>query len=1020
MRGKNVILHLVSVLLAGLALSACISERLEPLRPAYGGDPVLNVAPRLLSQEESVISGRTKAKDDDDPSIVAGDLVNAREALRENIIASLDVFVKESDAPAAAPWFKEYHLKAGDSGVVLDPANSESLLNEAEHLLSSRWTEDGYELGTSYDIYVTANNDSTHVSAGSKPGSLSELNAMTTYSYDIFRYYLDQDVAGRQSHTRQPKLFVMDGSLLGWTVDPDSPKQVFHTTLRRAAAKIIVNISYSDVPAIDMVSEDGQTIIATEMVDGVETDVEYTGAAVEGKTPKKGTLREYLDFVGRVPGHPAWKYVNFGFRTSDVAGGDFSLSGSELDNHGDGIDGQQSLQTYGSNFQTVKLDDESVPNLDSHYRILTYSYPLDWSSNRDKAPYILYSIAFTKPQTDAAGNVIYEDDGVTPKQNMRILYYRIPVCNESVVSSLDRNNIYIVNAEIASLGSSNETLELPDEQLRIEYHVIPWTETEMSQEATVVKAQDIKYLTVSPIEYTLKGDDTQAIDLLWYASVSPEDGRFVDLDHTSATVTSIDIFYTNYQGNEIHFSGSASTTETRGTITKSPANPDGNADIVYTCTAPNNTYAKGENVIITVKKDGIIRVESEALKSRAVKTIKFRVKLNTTGLYDDVTIRHFPLDNIQSIEGSWSSRWDEQPVGLITKREYSFNPAADGWTSWDGYEDDIKCTQAQYNRAEPQHRNVIIAEEPTGTPSDYDRAGTRETIQRSVWTSAVPQNSRQGANSEANAYKSGDYWYWGTGSQDSNSYSDDYDWSETRLIFFTTYYRYTTLYRRIYYKNVTTYTARRYYRDVQGYAEPSTGNWVDWDNRTGTTSSQGIFTAKVFVGGYCRSIYENATGYNANSGSNLTNNHMYVIQITSTSATYVLGVPTLDGNYQSQDHVVSPTFMMASQLGAVTTTGSATTAATHCGTYMEVGTDGTRYVGWRLPTAEEINVIIAYQNGEFTRNTTMVEVLGGKYYWTLNGTAALVSTGSEGTATNAYVRCVRDLSTAEIKRLNGE
>ncbi|MBR1510037.1 MAG: hypothetical protein IJ623_05260 [Bacteroidales bacterium] len=145
---------------------------------------------------------------------------------------------------------------------------------------------------------------------------------------------------------------------------------------------------------------------------------------------------------------------------------------------------------------------------------------------------------------------------------------------------------------------------------------------------------------------------------------------------------------------------------------------------------------------------------------------------------------------------------------------------------------------------------------------------------------------------------------------------------------------------------------------------------------------------------------------------------MYVLQVTSTSDKYVLGRPILDGNYQSQDKVVSPAFMIASQLGAVTTTDSGTTAATHCGTYMEVGTDGTRYVGWRLPTKQEIEVIIGYQNGDYTSGVTMVEVLGGQYYWSLDGTTAYVSTGSEGSATNAYVRCVRDLTLAEVNTLN--
>ena len=144
---------------------------------------------------------------------------------------------------------------------------------------------------------------------------------------------------------------------------------------------------------------------------------------------------------------------------------------------------------------------------------------------------------------------------------------------------------------------------------------------------------------------------------------------------------------------------------------------------------------------------------------------------------------------------------------------------------------------------------------------------------------------------------------------------------------------------------------------------------------------------------------------------------MYVIQLTSTSDEYAIGKPVLDGNYQSQDNVCSPAFMIASQLGAVS--GGAYTAATaaeHCGTYMEVGDDGTRYVNWRLPTKAEIETIIKYQTeGVASYGVTMVRVLAGRYYWALDGNS--YQAYASGT-NNTFTRCVRDLTMEEVNKLN--
>lgn len=152
---------------------------------------------------------------------------------------------------------------------------------------------------------------------------------------------------------------------------------------------------------------------------------------------------------------------------------------------------------------------------------------------------------------------------------------------------------------------------------------------------------------------------------------------------------------------------------------------------------------------------------------------------------------------------------------------------------------------------------------------------------------------------------------------------------------------------------------------------------------------------------------------------------MYVIQISSTSEGYIMGRPIL-GNPNanlSQDDVVSPAFMIASQLGATSTTSDNQVAATHCSRYMEVAADGTRYTGWRLPTPDEIGVITRYQQGSIngvtitnTAYQAMTPVLTGRYYWSLTGNSVETSDQYSG---GTYLRCVRDLSAAEVDAING-
>lgn len=209
-----------------------------------------------------------------------------------------------------------------------------------------------------------------------------------------------------------------------------------------------------------------------------------------------------------------------------------------------------------------------------------------------------------------------------------------------------------------------------------------------------------------------------------------------------------------------------------------------------------------------------------------------------------------------------------------------------------------------------------------------------------------------------------------------------------------------------------------YAQSISGwYSSRSTPGWVTPDNRDYWYNYQSYgYYAKEYKDG---TIYYLGGYYDGGQVSGLSNNEMYVIQITSTNDDkYVIAHPNIDYRYEnsssygSKDHVVSPAFMIASQLGAVQSNGfDEKTAITHCKTYREVALDKTVYDGWRLPTNEEVQVIVDYQGKP---NSPIDKVLTGSHYRTLS--QDVVATNQSG-GTGKYVRCVRDLSAEEIEKL---
>lgn len=148
--------------------------------------------------------------------------------------------------------------------------------------------------------------------------------------------------------------------------------------------------------------------------------------------------------------------------------------------------------------------------------------------------------------------------------------------------------------------------------------------------------------------------------------------------------------------------------------------------------------------------------------------------------------------------------------------------------------------------------------------------------------------------------------------------------------------------------------------------------------------------------------------------SHYLNPRMYQVTITTTSEDYKLGRPQLDrdgftDSSAENNGMVSPSFMIASGLGATQAMTNANAAKTHCGFYAETYKDENgnvvRLEDWRLPTTAEIAIIAKFQKN----SVAMDVVLTGNKYWSASGNA--VETGVAGDTGDPKVRCVRDVYT---------
>ncbi len=1003
----NILCHLALLAIAGSVLSACVDdeEMLSPLPSLWTQG--LTVQPYI---EGSKMATRAYNYYDDDTynNYPIGDDVPADDELKENDLGTmLDVFIA---GQGNDPFWMQYHLVQGQETTNGVAGVQASVLNETADLLAKNWTDvedpNGHKLvsGQKYDVYVAVNNTATNATIASKEALL----ALTYNNGAVYKLYGSTTTGAYDASRRM----LMDGHI-EWTCQ-NLPLQKIEVPLKRAEAKVVITIDFS--PAfMAQLREDT----------GLETPIGIPTASAP--------------FTGA----PAWKYVNWCMDTKVFADGNditptlntdegresmtensllnnlpyYYYNGKEMQENGtlstdtntevyftdydDDTDefGRKYIDLYPvadelSDGHSVERTANNVPRA----RLITYTYTTSWDHHADeRAPYVLVSYPFYRKK-EGVTTVSSSSDLITTFN-----YYRIPVCDEQANTELKRNYIYKVNAIISGAGSTSFTEN--EANVKLHYEVLPWTHD--ADEDVKVKGESFHYFYVTPTTYNLRGDNTQSVNLNYYAAK----GDVVKFKN-------LQVYYYNSGGNKVTIYNSTDTENTNGLTTKSLTN--------------NNA---GRNYSVTINNDGTITVSSEALANRAVKYISFTAYMtyvdeegHTQTMTEDIVIKHFPLDNIQNVEGWYSTKTRTNTMtayeivysqtspgagwtrGVQENRDQRNKPDGEGWFSND-YEGSILdydyTTGSGWNRRYWKYRwsRIPWYRETTQTFSfvDWQETPTGYVIAKDdCMQTKVYQNGRIYfiIDNDITDYISSDPVNGIDKLTREQNYYTPYDIDG---------YWYYHQYQRIK-RNSTNYG--NYPNPYSNRWTLNTAGWDYYGNYYTNTSYYEEGALEYF--GYLDSKGTKLSGY--------TNNHMYIIQISSTSDSYILGRPIIDGTtHLSNDHVVSPAFMIASQLGAMSTVGgmNAAKAAQHCSDYVEVATDGTRYTGWRLPTKEEVSVILAYQYDQKTEES-MAEVLAAKYYYTLDGTTAENTyedrTGSDGT----FARCVRDLSPEEIAAINSK
>lgn len=640
---------------------------------------------------------------------------------------------------------------------------------------------------------------------------------------------------------------------------------------------------------------------------------------------------------------------------------------------------QYSVHNYATNARVLPGNDDTFGYTIASAVETSLKF-MDTDNSDNSVPKI---IAYTYP-TEWSNDILKEtyvilnaqlksttDQGENPQYMNN--YYKIPLrLSTDDNKKLERNHWYKVKATITAKG--NATPDKPVEVTNVQYEVAPWYDTNID-----INGDTPLYLELSEYDVVMRNVDTYD---LTFASSSQIVKDPTDVTSQKAEIEIKEIYYKNKYGKKIDL------TNDENIIDNTYLSVEGglNGHLVIHSPIPVNKTIR--YITLTVKNAQYDESNSgthSCIKTVTIKQYPLEYITGISGLYSylDENTGAWPNDLYQLNYNSWVVDKNTEPQQYTINKSLKDSAIVKGLNGHIGDNKEMKSKfYVENNNGEGRIFRIDLSylkdyeKVPAGT-GKYNNVYTYEGKEKGNYTITATESE------------------WGDYTQNS-----DKDYIEKNVDGLGGY----TLAIKNVGKNKGDYS--------HSYISQQGGNYI----RTKDTD---------FIPNLVYYLEDNGTA---------SNNQMYHVVITSTSGDYQLGRPIMkeeivDPNNLDNDKLVSPSFMLASQLGNSSTI-SWEDAKNQCKNYVEVGINGEVYDDWRLPTAAEINIIIKYQTNSKVNTqddrAVMDYVLNyegqsnpdywvssSNYFMNIPASGAGTLEKEESSEAEHRVRCVRDFHVGE-------